>query len=70
VCKLAENQDYKVAEALSVSIIDLIPISNKKDCFEGEGAGEEILNLVRKYKKINNQELRYALIKSLFEGIR
>ncbi|MGL5028709.1 MAG: WO male-killing family protein Wmk [Wolbachia pipientis] len=45
---------YAIAEALSISITDLIPIS--KSCLEDEG--EEILNLVRKYKKINDQELR------------
>ncbi len=47
---------YSIAEALSVSIADLIPASKEKSCFEDEG--EEILNLVRKYKKINDQELR------------
>ncbi|WP_425384682.1 WO male-killing family protein Wmk [Wolbachia endosymbiont (group A) of Sturmia bella] len=45
---------YAIAEALSISISDLIPVS--KSCLEDEG--EEILNLVRKYKKINDQELR------------
>ncbi|WP_265023123.1 WO male-killing family protein Wmk [Wolbachia endosymbiont (group B) of Ischnura elegans] len=45
---------YAIAEALSISITDLIPIS--KSCLEDEG--EEILNLVREYKKINDQELR------------
>ncbi|QXF95205.1 transcriptional regulator [Wolbachia phage WO] len=45
---------YAMAEALSISITDLIPVS--KSCLEDEG--EEILNLVRKYKKINDQELR------------
>ncbi|WP_264377032.1 MULTISPECIES: helix-turn-helix domain-containing protein [unclassified Wolbachia] len=45
---------YAIAEALSVSITDLIPVS--KICLEDEG--EEILNLVREYKKINDQELR------------
>ncbi|RDD34256.1 HTH-type transcriptional regulator Xre [Wolbachia endosymbiont of Cylisticus convexus] len=45
---------YAIAEALSISITDLIPVS--KSCFEDEG--EEILNLVREYKKINDQELR------------
>ncbi|WP_353280057.1 helix-turn-helix domain-containing protein [Wolbachia endosymbiont (group B) of Silvanus unidentatus] len=44
---------YAIAEALSVSIVDLIPVS--KSCLEDE---EEILNLVREYKKINDQELR------------
>lgn len=50
---------YAIAETLSVSIIDLIPVLNKKSCLEGEK--EEILNLARKYKKINNKELRKML---------
>nr|WP_253309804.1 helix-turn-helix transcriptional regulator [Rickettsia endosymbiont of Ceutorhynchus assimilis] len=45
---------YAIAEALSISITDLIPVS--KSCLEDEG--EEILDLVREYKKINDQELR------------
>ncbi|WP_065106833.1 WO male-killing family protein Wmk [Wolbachia endosymbiont of Nomada ferruginata] len=45
---------YAIAETLSISITDLIPVS--KSCLEDEG--EEILNLIRKYKKINDQELR------------
>ncbi|WP_253303106.1 WO male-killing family protein Wmk [Wolbachia endosymbiont of Phyllotreta cruciferae] len=45
---------YAITEALSISITDLIPVS--KSCLEDEG--EEILNLVREYKKINDQELR------------
>ncbi|MFP3020202.1 MAG: helix-turn-helix domain-containing protein [Wolbachia sp.] len=45
---------YAIIEALSISITDLIPVS--KSCLEDEG--EEILNLVREYKKINDQELR------------
>ncbi|RDD35192.1 XRE family transcriptional regulator [Wolbachia endosymbiont of Cylisticus convexus] len=45
---------YAIAKALSISITDLIPIS--KSCLEDEG--EEILDLVREYKKINGQELR------------
>ncbi|WP_265035243.1 MULTISPECIES: WO male-killing family protein Wmk [unclassified Wolbachia] len=45
---------YAIAEALSISITDLIPVS--KSCLEDEE--EEILNLVREYKKINDQELR------------
>ncbi|WP_353288932.1 helix-turn-helix domain-containing protein [Wolbachia endosymbiont (group A) of Pogonocherus hispidulus] len=47
---------YAIAEALSISITDLIPVSNEKICFEDKG--EEILDLVREYKKINDQELR------------
>ncbi|MCA7010959.1 WO male-killing family protein Wmk [Wolbachia endosymbiont of Tribolium confusum] len=45
---------YAITEALSISITDLIPVS--KSCLEDEG--EEILNLVREYKKINDHELR------------
>ncbi|OJH31433.1 HTH-type transcriptional regulator ImmR [Wolbachia endosymbiont of Armadillidium vulgare] len=45
---------YAITEALSISITDLIPVS--KSCLEDEG--EEILDLVREYKKINDQELR------------
>ncbi len=45
---------YAIAEALSISITGLIPVS--KSCLEDEG--EEILNLVREYKKINDHELR------------
>ncbi len=47
---------YAIAETLSISITDLIPVSNEKICLEDEE--EEILNLVREYKKINDQELR------------
>ncbi|XCA36130.1 MAG: helix-turn-helix transcriptional regulator [Wolbachia endosymbiont of Armadillidium vulgare] len=45
---------YAIAEALSISITGLIPVS--KSCLEDEG--EEILDLVREYKKINDHELR------------
>ncbi|WP_250295838.1 WO male-killing family protein Wmk [Wolbachia endosymbiont of Oedothorax gibbosus] len=45
---------YAIAEVLSVSVTDLISLSNEKICLKDE----EILNLVRKYKKINDQELR------------
>lgn len=54
---------YAIVEALSISIKDLIPVS--KSCFENEG--EEILNLVKEYKTIDDQELRkvfYLLTKS------
>ncbi len=50
---------YAIAEVLSVGIIDLIPVSNEKICLKNEE--EEILNLVREYKKINDQELRRML---------
>lgn len=54
--KISIEKLYAIAEALSIGIIDLIPVSNKKICFESEE--EEILNLIRKYKKMNDQELR------------
>ncbi|AAW70776.1 Predicted protein [Wolbachia endosymbiont strain TRS of Brugia malayi] len=51
---------------LSVSIMDLIPIQRgPKNWLKDKG--EEILNLVRNYKKISDQKLRkifYLLIKS------
>lgn len=47
---------YAIAEALSVSITDLIPASKEKIGFKNEEG--KILNLVREYKKINDQELR------------
>jgi len=50
---------YAIAETLSVSVIDLIPVSNKKECFKEEE--EKILNLARKYKGIKDQELREIL---------
>ncbi|WMT84434.1 transcriptional regulator [Wolbachia endosymbiont of Listronotus oregonensis] len=57
--KISIEKLYAIAEILSIGIVDLIPVSNEKICFEDEG--EEILNLVRKYKKINDQELRRML---------
>nr|WP_253308829.1 helix-turn-helix transcriptional regulator [Rickettsia endosymbiont of Ceutorhynchus assimilis] len=54
--KISIEKLYAIAKVLSVDIIDLIPVSNEKICFEDQG--EEILNLIRKYKKINDQELR------------
>ncbi len=54
--KISIEKLYAIAEILSIGIVDLIPVSNEKICFEDEG--EKILNLVRKYKKINDQELR------------
>ncbi len=53
--KISIEKLYAIAKVLSVDIIDLIPVSNEKICLEDEG--EEILNLVREYKKINDQEL-------------
>ncbi len=54
--KISIEKLCAIAKALSINIADLIPVSNEKICLEDEG--EEILNLVRKYKKINDQELR------------
>ncbi|WP_353278937.1 helix-turn-helix domain-containing protein [Wolbachia endosymbiont (group A) of Udea olivalis] len=54
--KISIEKLYAIAEILSIGIVDLIPVSNEKICLEDEG--EEILNLVREYKKINDQELR------------
>ncbi|MBR9984138.1 MAG: helix-turn-helix domain-containing protein [Wolbachia endosymbiont of Homalodisca vitripennis] len=54
--KISIEKLCAIAKALSINIADLIPVSNEKICFEDKG--EEILNLVREYKKINDQELR------------
>ncbi|QDH18363.1 helix-turn-helix domain-containing protein [Wolbachia endosymbiont of Carposina sasakii] len=65
--KISIKRLYSIAEVLSVSIMDLVPehtiISDEKSCLEGE----EVLDLVEKYEKVENQELRnvvYSLIKS------
>uniref|UniRef100_A0A3B0J9H1 HTH cro/C1-type domain-containing protein n=1 Tax=Wolbachia endosymbiont of Aleurodicus floccissimus TaxID=2152762 RepID=A0A3B0J9H1_9RICK len=54
--KISIEKLYTIAEALSVSIADLIPVSNEKIYLENKE--EEILNLIREYKKISGQELR------------
>ncbi|WP_419198653.1 helix-turn-helix domain-containing protein [Wolbachia endosymbiont of Rhagoletis cingulata] len=54
--KISIEKLCAIAKVLSINITDLIPVSNEKICLEDEG--EEILNLVRKYKTINDQELR------------
>ncbi|WP_038537028.1 MULTISPECIES: WO male-killing family protein Wmk [unclassified Wolbachia] len=54
--KISIEKLYAIAEALSVSIADLIPVSNEKIYLENKE--EEILNLIREYKKISGQELR------------
>ncbi len=54
--KISIKKLCAIAKVLSINITDLIPVSNEKICFEDKG--EEILNLVREYKKINDQELR------------
>ncbi|BET30011.1 hypothetical protein wCauBTS_06180 [Wolbachia pipientis] len=51
--KISIEKLYAIAKVLSVDIIDLIPVSNEKACFKNEE-----LNLIREYKKINDQELR------------
>ncbi|MFP3022275.1 MAG: helix-turn-helix domain-containing protein, partial [Wolbachia sp.] len=56
---------YEIAETLSISITDLL---TEED--EGSKVENELPNLIKEYKEIESQELRNALIKSLFEGIR
>ncbi len=51
--KISIEKLYAIAKVLSVNIIDLITVSNEKACFKNEE-----LNLIREYKKINDQELR------------
>ncbi|RDD33941.1 XRE family transcriptional regulator [Wolbachia endosymbiont of Cylisticus convexus] len=53
---------YAIAETLSINITDLL-------IEEGEGS-KVVPDLIKEYKKIESQELRYALIKSLLEEIR
>ncbi len=57
---------YGMAEVLSINIVDLLELAEDAD----ERVGNELPNLIEEYKKIESQELRNALIKSLFEGIR
>ncbi|WP_265024728.1 WO male-killing family protein Wmk [Wolbachia endosymbiont (group B) of Protocalliphora azurea] len=54
---------YEMAEALSINITDLL-------IEEGSKVKNELPDLIKEYKEIESQELRHALIKSLFEGIR
>ncbi|WCR58427.1 WO male-killing family protein Wmk [Wolbachia endosymbiont of Ctenocephalides felis wCfeJ] len=56
---------YDIAEALSISIIDLLPELTEDDKVENE-----LPSIIEEYKKIESQELRHALIKSLSKGIR
>ncbi len=51
--KISIEKLYAIAEILSIGIVDLIPVSNEKICLKNEE-----LNLIREYKKINDQELR------------
>lgn len=57
---------YGIAEALSVNVMDLLELTENVD----ERVGNELSDLIKEYKEIESQELRNALIKSLFEGIR
>lgn len=54
----------EIAKVLSISIVDLLPETTEN---EDE---TELSSLIEEYKKIESQELRDVLIKSLFEGIR
>ncbi len=51
--KISIEKLCSMAEVLSINIKDLIPVSNEKIYLENEE-----LNLIREYKKINDQELR------------
>ncbi|GFR32251.1 uncharacterized protein TNCT_165681 [Trichonephila clavata] len=53
----------EIAKVLSISIIDLLPEST-----EDENSEVGLSNLIEEYKKIESQELRDVLIKSLFEA--
>ncbi|WP_265035137.1 MULTISPECIES: WO male-killing family protein Wmk [unclassified Wolbachia] len=57
---------YEIAKALSINIVDLLEPAEDAD----ERVGNELPNLIEEYKKIENQELRNALIKSMFESIQ
>ncbi|MDN5248470.1 MAG: helix-turn-helix domain-containing protein [Wolbachia endosymbiont of Tyrophagus putrescentiae] len=52
-CQIPIKKLYAIAEALSVSVKDLVSGTNEKRCL-----GEEMLSLARRYKEINDQELR------------
>ncbi len=56
---------YEMAEALSINITDLLI---EKD--EGSTVENELLDLIKEYKEIESQELRNALMKSLFKSIQ
>jgi len=56
---------YAIAETLSINITDLLIEED-----EGSKVENELLSLIEEYKKIESQELRNALMKSLFERIR
>ncbi|WP_265022352.1 WO male-killing family protein Wmk [Wolbachia endosymbiont (group B) of Ischnura elegans] len=54
---------YGIAKVLSINIMDLLELT-------GDEIENELPDLIKEYKKIESQELRYALIKSLFESIQ
>ncbi|WP_265030253.1 WO male-killing family protein Wmk [Wolbachia endosymbiont (group A) of Philonthus cognatus] len=54
---------YEIAKALSINIMDLLELTEDAD-------DKVVPNLIEEYKKIESQELRYALMKSLFESIQ
>ncbi|MFP3028331.1 MAG: helix-turn-helix domain-containing protein [Wolbachia sp.] len=54
---------YEIAKALSINIMDLLELTEDAD-------DKVVPDLIKEYKKIESQELRYALIKSLFESIQ
>ncbi|MFP3032374.1 MAG: helix-turn-helix domain-containing protein, partial [Wolbachia sp.] len=55
----------EIAKVLSISVTDLLP-----ETTENENSEAELSRLIEEYKKIKSQELRYVLIKSLFESIQ
>ncbi|OJH31520.1 hypothetical protein Wxf_02408 [Wolbachia endosymbiont of Armadillidium vulgare] len=57
---------YEMVEALSINIMDLLELTEDAD----DKVENELPDLIKEYKKIESQELRYALIKSLLEEIR
>ncbi|MFP3022619.1 MAG: helix-turn-helix domain-containing protein, partial [Wolbachia sp.] len=54
---------YEIAKALSINIMDLLELTEDAD-------DKVVPNLIEEYKKIESQELRHALMKSLFESIQ
>ncbi len=54
---------YEIAKALSINIIDLLELTEDAD-------DKVVPDLIKEYKKIESQELRNALMKSLFKSIQ
>ena len=54
---------YGIAEVLSINIMDLLELTEDK-------VENELQDLIKEYKEIESEELRKALVKSLFEGVR